>query len=61
MDLYVQPGKHALAPFPEVFELLPGFASSTQDGAGAEGLIYGDFFTAFWRPMEKLTVLSTVI
>lgn len=61
VDLYVQPGKHALAPFPEVFELLPGFASSTQDGAGAEGLIYGDFFTAFWRPMEKLTVLSTVI
>ncbi|AIQ72119.1 MULTISPECIES: hypothetical protein [Paenibacillus] len=44
VDLYVQPGKHALAPFPEVFELLPGFASSTQDGAGAEGLIYGDFF-----------------
>lgn len=42
--LYVQPGKHALSPLPEVFALLPGFASCTQEGAGADGLIYGEFF-----------------
>ncbi|WP_019914249.1 hypothetical protein [Paenibacillus sp. HW567] len=41
--LYVQPGKHALSPLPEVFELLPGFASCTQEEAGADGLIYGRF------------------
>lgn len=43
-SLYVQPGKHALSPLPEVFELLPGFASCTQEEAGADGLIYGDCF-----------------
>lgn len=41
--LYVQPGKHALSPLPEIFELLPGFASCTQEEAGADGLICGDF------------------
>ncbi|UQZ34392.1 hypothetical protein C2I18_13210 [Paenibacillus sp. PK3_47] len=43
VSLYVQPGKHALSPLAEVFELLPGFASCTEEGAGADGLIYGDF------------------
>lgn len=43
-SLYVQPGKHALSPLPEVFELLPGFAGCTQEEAGADGLIFGDCF-----------------
>ena len=42
-SLYVQPGKHALSPLPEIFELLPEFSSCTEEGAGADGLIYGDF------------------
>ncbi|MDF9840809.1 MULTISPECIES: hypothetical protein [unclassified Paenibacillus] len=43
-SLYVQPGKHALSPMPEIFELLPGYAACTQEAAGADGLIYGDCF-----------------
>ncbi|AIQ44677.1 hypothetical protein R70723_01200 [Paenibacillus sp. FSL R7-0273] len=43
-SLYVQPGKHALSPMPEVFGLLPGYAACTQEAAGADGLIYGDCF-----------------
>lgn len=43
-SLYVQPGKHALSPLSEVFELLPGFAACTQEAAGADGLIFGDCF-----------------
>lgn len=51
--LYVQPGKHALSPIPEVFELLPGFASCTQGEAGADGLIYGDFFRGILASDEE--------
>lgn len=51
--LYVQPGKHALSPIAEVFELLPGFASCTQDEAGADGLIYGDFFRGLLASDEE--------
>lgn len=41
--LYVQPGKHALSPFPELFSLWPGTATCTQEDAGADGLAFGDF------------------
>ncbi|OWA36822.1 hypothetical protein B9G55_01725 [Saccharibacillus sp. O16] len=41
--LYVQPGKHALSPLPEVFPLLPEFASCTLEKAGVAGLDFGDF------------------
>ncbi|CAH1219238.1 hypothetical protein PAECIP111892_04695 [Paenibacillus auburnensis] len=51
--LYVQPGKHALSPIPEVFELLPAFASCTQEGAGADGLIFGDFFRGILATDEE--------
>lgn len=53
VGLYVQPGKHALSPLPEVFELLPGFASCTQEGAGADGLIYGPFFRGILSTDEE--------
>jgi hypothetical protein len=52
-SLYVQPGKHALSPIAEVFELLPGFASCTQEGAGADGLIYGDFYRGILATDEE--------
>ncbi|WP_310831000.1 hypothetical protein [Paenibacillus pedocola] len=51
--LYVQPGKHALSPIPEVFELLPAFASCTQEEAGADGLIFGDFFRGILATDEE--------
>lgn len=51
--LYVQPGKHALSPIPEVFELLPEFSSCTQDEAGANGLIYGHFFRGILTSDEE--------
>jgi hypothetical protein len=37
LELYSQPGKHAFAPFPEVFRLLPDCASSTTIEAGEAG------------------------
>lgn len=52
-SLYVQPGKHALSPLSEVFGLLPGFASCTQEGAGADGLIYGDFLRGILTTDEE--------
>lgn len=36
--LFAQPGKHALSPMPEVFELLPELYSAAGAHAGAEGL-----------------------
>jgi len=41
--LYVQPGKHALSPLPDLFLLWPGTATCTQEEAGADGLAFGDF------------------
>lgn len=52
--LYVQPGKHALSPLPEVFRLLPGFAACAQEEAGADGLIYGDFLSELLYTDEKM-------
>lgn len=52
-DLYVQPGKHALSPLPELFELLPGFDSCTQEAAGADGLIYGHFLNGILASDEE--------
>ncbi|OKP82198.1 hypothetical protein [Paenibacillus sp. P32E] len=52
--LYVQPGKHALSPLPELFELLPGFVSCTQEEAGADGLIYGDFYSGVLTTDEDI-------
>ena len=51
--LYVQPGKHALSPNPEIFELLPEFISCTQEEAGADGLIYGHFFHSILASDEE--------
>lgn len=53
VGLYVQPGKHALSPIPEIFELLPGFTSCTQEEAGADGLIYGHFFRGILATDEE--------
>ncbi|WP_379157668.1 hypothetical protein [Paenibacillus sp. sgz5001063] len=52
--LYVQPGKHALSPLPELFELLPGFVSCTQEEAGADGLIYGHFYSGNLASDEEI-------
>ena len=41
--LYVQPGKHALSPLPDLFLLWPGTPTCTQEDAGADGLAFGDF------------------
>lgn len=46
ISLYIQPGKHAFSPIPDIFRLLPNFASCTQEDAGIDGLIYGDFLNA---------------
>lgn len=43
VGLYIQPGKHAFSPIPDLFQLLPNYVSCTQEEAGADGLIYGDF------------------
>ena len=43
VELYVQPGKHALSPLPELFSLWPGTKTCTQEDAGADGLAFGDF------------------
>lgn len=42
---YSQPGKHAFAPLPVIFQLLPGFELATSAGAGLEGALIG-------RPLE---------
>lgn len=39
--LFAQPGKHALSPMPEVFELLPDLYSAVGPRAGSEGLYAG--------------------
>lgn len=39
--LFAQPGKHALSPMPEVFELLPDLYLGTGQRAGADGLYAG--------------------
>ncbi|MDP3178660.1 MAG: hypothetical protein Q8M76_12215 [Spirochaetaceae bacterium] len=36
---YSQPGKHAFAPLPVIFQLLPDFAFATGAGAGLEGAL----------------------
>jgi hypothetical protein len=38
---YSQPGKHAFAPLPLVFQLIPGFELATSAGAGLEGALIG--------------------
>lgn len=45
VTLYVQPGKHALSPMPELFSLIPDVDRSTMEEAGAAGLDFGDMFT----------------
>jgi hypothetical protein len=37
LELYSQPGKHAFAPIPDVFRLLPDCAAATGSAAGAAG------------------------
>ncbi|MCA1293643.1 hypothetical protein LBW89_11515 [Paenibacillus sp. alder61] len=49
VTLYVQPGKHAMAPLAERFERLPDFERCTMEEAGADGVIYGDMFAGLIR------------
>lgn len=54
VSLYVQPGKHALSPLPEVFPLLPEFESCTSETAGAAGLDFGDFLRGELETNEEI-------
>lgn len=53
VTLYVQPGKHAMAPLAERFERLPDFDRCTMEEAGADGVICGDMFAGLIRKDDE--------
>jgi len=55
--LYCQPGKHAMTPIVELFDLIPNFETCTDEDAGAAGLIMTSPFQGMYEMSEEIDAL----
>jgi len=57
VKLYCQPGKHAMTPIAELFELIPNFETCTDEDAGDAGLIMTSPFQGMYEMSEQIDAL----
>ncbi|RXZ82877.1 hypothetical protein EBB07_08135 [Paenibacillaceae bacterium] len=58
VQLFVQPGKHAMTPLEEVFHLLPNVSSCCQAEAGDGGVLEPDMFSGEFKTGELIDQLA---
>jgi hypothetical protein len=57
--LYSQPGKHAFAPMPMLFKLLPDYKYATRGGAGSEGLLITRILDGRMEKTDEIDAAAT--
>lgn len=58
LKVYVQPGKHAMAPHEEVFRLLPDVEACCMEEAGIDGVLEPDMFSGEFKPGVHIDPLA---
>lgn len=57
VQLYCQPGKHAMTPIVELFDLIPNFETCTDEDAGDAGLIMTSPFQDMYEMSDEIDAL----
>ncbi|CAM3089639.1 hypothetical protein PALU110988_00375 [Paenibacillus lupini] len=58
VNLFVQPGKHALSPLSELFRILPNVESCCQEDAGVDGVLENVLFSGQFKSGENIDQLA---